>query len=178
MVLQGLLTLMLMVGTMFVATSYHSATANLCNALAFIAQRLCTEYIDPNGLTPFTACRLIALDKFPGIWPIVVDEVVRQIIDKTVLSVIGVEIQQSASFFQLCAGQPSGCESAIHILRLIFDIPIIQAALLVDASNAFNHCLALTNISSLCLAFSRIIINTYRNAAKLFVGGETILSQE
>ena len=64
MVLQGLLTLMLMVGTMFVATSYHSATANLCNALAFIAQRLCTEYVNPTGLTPFTACRLIALDKF------------------------------------------------------------------------------------------------------------------
>ena len=56
-----------------------------------------------------------------------------------------------------------------------------QAALLVDASNAFNNLnrrLALRNISSLCPAFSRVIINTYRNAARLFVGGETILSQE
>ena len=39
----------------------------------------------------------------------------------------------------MCAGQPSGCESAIHALRLIFDDPTTQAALLVDASNAFNN---------------------------------------
>ena len=52
---------------------------------------------------------------------------------------------------------------------------------MVDASNAFNnlnHQLALANISSLCPAFSRVLINTYRNDAKLFVGGETILSRE
>ena len=52
----------------------------------------------------------------------------------------------------------------------------------MDASNAFNnlnHCLALANILSLCPAFSQvIIIHTYHNAAKFFVGGETILSQE
>ena len=81
----------------------------------------------------------------------------------------------------MCAGQPSGCESAIHALRLIFNDPTTQAALLVDASNAFNNLnrrLALRNISSLCPAFSRVIINMYRNAARLFVGGETILSQE
>ena len=56
-----------------------------------------------------------------------------------------------------------------------------QAALLVDASNAFNNLnrrLALANILSLCPAFSRVLINTYRNDANLFVGGETILSQE
>ena len=94
---------------------------------------------------------------------------------------IGVEIQQSAGSLQLCAGQPSGCEAAIHALRHIFDDVTTQAALLVDASNAFNNLnrqLALVNISTLCPAFSRILINTYRNDAKLFVGGETILSQE
>ena len=66
-------------------------------------------------------------------------------------------------------------------MRHIFDDVTTQAALLVDASNAFNNLnrqLALVNISTLCPAFSRILINTYRNDAKLFVGGETILSQE
>ena len=28
---------------------------------------LCTTYVDPVGLTAFTACRLIALDKYPGV---------------------------------------------------------------------------------------------------------------
>ena len=94
---------------------------------------------------------------------------------------MGVEIQQAAGSLQLCAGQPSGCEAAIHALRHIFDDATTQAALLVDASNAFNNLnrqLALANIASICPAFSRILINTYRNNAKLFVGGETILSQE
>ena len=164
-----------------ICTSYHGASADMCNALASLARHLCTDYVDPAGLTAFTACRLIALDKCPGVRPIGVGEVVRRIVGKAVLSVIGVEIQQSAGSFQLCAGQPSGCEAAIHALRHIFDDVTTQATLLVDASNAFNNLnrqLALVNISTLCPAFSRILINTYRNDAKLFVGGETILSQE
>ena len=109
------------------------------------------------------------------------DKVVWWIIGKAILSVIGVEIQQSAGSLQLCAGQSSGCEAAIHALRHIFDDVTTEVALFVDASNAFNnwnHRLALANISTLCSAFSCILINTYRNDANLFVGGETILSQE
>ena len=164
-----------------ICTSYHGASADICNALASLARRLCTDYVDPAGLTAFTACRLIALDKCPGVQPISVGEVVRRIVGKAVLSVIGVEIQQAAGSLQLCAGQPSGCEAAIHALRHIFDDVTTQAALLVDASNAFNNLnrqVALMNIASICPAFSRILMNTYRNNATLFVGGETILSQE
>ena len=164
-----------------ICTSYHGASADLCNALAGLARRICTDYVDPAGLTAFMACRLIVLDKCPGVRPIGVGEVVRRIVGKAVLSVMGVEIQQAAGSLQLCAGQPSGCEAAIHALRHIFDDATTQAALLVDASNAFNNLnrqLALANIASICPAFSRILINTYRNNAKLFVGGETILSQE
>ena len=160
-------------------TPYHATS--YCNALASLARRLCTDYVDPAGLTAFTACRLIALDKCPGVRPIGVGEVVRRIIGKAILSVIGVEIQQSAGSFQLCAGQPSGCEAAIHALRHIYDADSTQAALLVDASNAFNNLnrqLALVNISTLCPVFPQVLINTYRSDAKLFVGGETILSQE
>ena len=51
----------------------------------------------------------------------------------------------------------------------------------MDAANAFNtlNCqLALINIYTLCPAFSCILINTYCNDAKLFLGSEAILSQE
>ena len=83
-----------------VYTSYHSASADLCNALASIAPCLCTEYVDPTGLTAFTASRLIALDKCPGVRPIGVGEVVQRVIGKTVLSVIGVEIQHHTQYLQ------------------------------------------------------------------------------
>ena len=49
-------------------TPYHATS--YCNALASLARRLCTDYVDPAGLTAFTACRLIALDKCPGVRPI------------------------------------------------------------------------------------------------------------
>ena len=94
-------------------------------------------------MTAFTACCLIALDKCPGVWPISVGEVVQRIVGKAILSMIGVEIQQSAGSLHLCAGQPSGCEADIHALRHIFDDVSTQAALLVDASNAFNKIVSL-----------------------------------
>ena len=53
--------------------------------------------------------------------------------------------------------------------------------ILVDASNAFNNLnreVTLRNILTLCPALSKIIINTYRDYSKLFVGGESIPSQE
>ena len=57
----------------------------------------------------------------------------------------------------------------------------VVAALLIDATNAFN-CLnreaALHNIRHLCPSLSTILINTYRNPTELFVDGSTILSQE
>ena len=41
-------------------TSFKAASDELCNSLALVARRLCT---DPAGIAPFLACRLIALDK-------------------------------------------------------------------------------------------------------------------
>ena len=56
-----------------------------------------------------------------------------------------------------------------------------EAVLLVDASNAFNRLnrrLAFLNIMALCPALAPIAINTYRDPANLFVGGEVLLSLE
>ena len=84
------------------------------------------------------ACRLVALDKNPGVRPIGIGEVVRRIIAKAVLSVVGGDIQQAAGALQLCAGQISGVEAAIHSMRSIFAEDSSEDMLLVDASNAFN----------------------------------------
>ena len=77
------------------------------------------------------------MDKDPGVRPIGVGEVVRRVIAKAVLSVIGADIQQAAGPLQLCAGHISGVEAAIHSMNSVF-AEKSQGILLFDASNAFN----------------------------------------
>ena len=101
-------------------TSFHSTSNELCNSLALVAKKICTSHVDPYGLAPFTACRLIALHKCPGVRPIGVCETVRRIIGKSILSTIKTDIQEAAGTLQLCAGQEAGCEAAIHAMQQIF----------------------------------------------------------
>ena len=77
-------------------TSFHSASWDLCHSLASLAKRLCTSFVDPKGLSAFLACRLIALDKCPGVRPIGVCETARRIISKAILSTIKDDIQDAA----------------------------------------------------------------------------------
>ena len=48
-------------------TSFKAASADLCEALASVARRICSSYVDPSGLTAFIACRLVGLNKCPGV---------------------------------------------------------------------------------------------------------------
>ena len=135
---------------------------------------MCTSFVDPVIVSPLVACRLIALDKNPGVHPIGVGEVVRRIIAKAALSIIGSDIQRAAGPLQLCAGQSSGVEAAIHAMRTLFTSDDAEGMLLVDASNAFNslnRAVALQNIQYICPPFSTLFINTYRNPAPLYVRG-------
>jgi len=162
-------------------TSFQTASNDLCHSLALLAKRLCTAFVDPQGLAPLLACRLIALDKNPGVRPIGICETARRIISKAVLSVIRDDIQQAAESIQLCAGQIAGTEAAVHAMNIAFSAEDSEAVLLVDASNAFNSLnrqAALLNIRSLCPPLATILINTYRHAIELFVDGTTLYSQE
>ena len=162
-------------------SSFKSASAELCCSIAILARRLCTSFVDPEIVLPLVSCRLIALDKNPGVRPIGVGEVVRRIIAKAVLSIIGPDIQRAAGPLQLCAGQTCGVEAAIHSMRSIFDDEKSEGFLLVDARNAFNslnRAVALQNIQYTCPAFSTILINTYRFPAPLYVDGDVIYYNE
>ena len=156
-------------------SSFCSASEELCSSIAILARRLCTTFIDPEMISSLMACRLIALDKRPGVRPIGIGETVRRIIAKAVLSVISNDIQHAAGSLQLCAGQPSGGEAAVHSMREVFNNDDTEGMLLIDATNAFNslnRAVALHNIQRLCPAFSTILVNTYRHPASLFVDGD------
>lgn len=162
--------------------SYKSASVDLCNALGAVARRLCTTPVNPEGLSAFVACRLVPLDKNPGVRPIGIGEVPRRIIAKTVLTVVRDDVQEAAGPLQTCAGHQAGCEAAVHAVNQIMKSEDTEAALLVDATNAFNTLnrqAALHNIQVTCPAISTILKNTYQAPVRMFVaGGEEIASME
>ncbi len=162
-------------------TSHKKASSNLCAALASVAKRICTSFVDPEPLAPLLACRLIALDKCPGVRPIGIRDAARRIIAKAALSIVRLDIQEATGSQQLCGGQISGVKVAIHATRSSFESEESEAVLLVDATNAFNALnrqVALQNIRCLCPAIATILINTYRTPTDLYVDGNVILSQE
>ncbi len=162
-------------------TSFKRASDELCHQLALVARRLCTTYVDPSLVAPFLTCRLIALDKNPGVRPIGIGDTARRIIAKAVLFIIKSDIQEASGCTQLCGGQLSGTEAAIHTARKCLESDDSQAILLVDATNAFNSLnrkAALHNIRRICPELATILINTYREPADLLVDGDCIRSQE
>ena len=152
-------------------TAFKTASADLCHSLALLAKRISTTYVDPKGLSPFLACRLIALKKNPGVRPIGVCETARRIVPKAILFITRGDIQDAAGSLQLCAGQIAGVEAAVHATREAFAGENTEAVLLVDASNAFNALnrqVALLNIRRLCPSIATALINTYRDSTDLF----------
>lgn len=126
-------------------------------------------------------CRLVALAKCPVVRPVGIEEVMRRIAAKAILSVTGTAVQKVTGALQVCSGQQGGCEAVIHAVRQVFSEPNTEAVLLVDAPNAFNQLnrqASLQNTSRLCPEIAPAIVNTYRSNAQLFVDGETICSEE
>ena len=163
--------------------SFKRSSTNLCDSLAILTKRLCTEYVDPLTIEPILANRLIPLDKGNGeVRPIGVGEVIRRIIGKCVSRVGKQDVIDACGATQVCAGHKSGSEAAIHAMHNIFESDETDAALLIDASNAFNslnRAAALHNVRVLCPIIATYAINTYRAPARLFViGGKELLSSE
>ena len=133
--------------------------------IAIFARKLATEHLNPGPLEPFTSCRLISLNKNPGVRPVGVGEVLRRIVGKTIAWSLRDEVQEAVGPLQVSSGIKGGAEAAIHAMRSIFDADDTDAVILVDASNAFNRLnrqIALHNIQYSCHQMSQALINTYR----------------
>ena len=120
-------------------SSFHDASRDLCNTVAAVGHRLYTIFVDYVGLKVLTSCRLIAMDKQPGVRPIGIGEVARRIIGKAILPIVKDDVLKVAGVQQLYVGQQTGCEVAIHAVRSVIELPSCHAILQVDATNAFNN---------------------------------------
>ncbi|XP_057316854.1 uncharacterized protein LOC130657880 [Hydractinia symbiolongicarpus] len=139
-----------------------------------MTRTLCMEEISErvNSLECYTACRLIPLDKSPGVRPIGIGEVLRRIIGKSIMCLVKSDVIDAAGNLQLCAGQDSGCEAAVHAMKDIFEDEETDGVLLVDASNAFNSLnrrVLLHNLKIICPKLAIYVTNCYQTQARLFV---------
>ena len=111
---------------------------NLCDSLATLARRLCTEFVDPLTIEPILASRLIPLDKGDGdVWLIGVGEVIRRIFGKYVTKVTKQDVIEASGSLQVCAEFESGSEAAIHALH---NVRILCPTIATDAQHV---CLSL-----------------------------------
>ena len=141
--------------------------------IALLARKLASEIVDPATLEALIGCRLIPLDKKPGVRPIGIGEVLRRIIGKAIGWVLKQDLMEATGPLQAASGFQGGAEAAIHAMRQVFEDDDTEAVILVDATNAFNllnRQTALHNVQRTCPPFAKILINTYRSGTRLSVG--------
>ncbi|XP_066925277.1 uncharacterized protein [Clytia hemisphaerica] len=163
--------------------NYGTFGSDLRTSLANMLKILCRTHLDPlseeRNIEAYLACRLVPLDKSPGVRPIGIGEVLRRIFGKTLIRVIKKDIMKAAGSLQVCAEQQAGSEAAMDE---IFAEEGTDTILLVDASNAFNTLKRdafLLNIKLLCPALSTYITNCYCRNSRIFVtGGSELVSSE
>ena len=103
-------------------------------------KKLCIEESSTNvdgttSIQSFVACRLISLNKNPGLRPIGVGEVLRRIAGKAVMRIVKSDVMKTAGLLQVCAGQESGAEAAIHAMHDIFNDEETEAILLMQKTH-------------------------------------------
>ena len=86
-------------------SNFNQSSTSLCRTVAQIAVRIATEEINSKFPEPYNACRLIPLDKNPGVRPIGVGEVLRRIIGRSILRCIQNDLKLLGTNQQLCLGQ-------------------------------------------------------------------------
>ena len=109
----------------------------LCNAVALLAEKSFLKRCCGNDGS-LVACKLISLDKNPGLRPIGIAEVIRRILGRTVVRTFRRNILESEGDLQICAGQRVGCEAALHALSSTFSEDDSDAILLVQIMHWFK----------------------------------------
>ena len=136
---------------------FAQSSTDLCTTIANMIKKLYIDKDLANTLEAFISCCLIPLDKNPGLRPIEVGEVLRRIVGKVTVSTLRDDIIISVGQLQVCAGQESGCEAAVHSMSKMYKEEHTEAVLLVDAANAFNSVnrkVFLHNINVVCILIS------------------------
>ena len=115
---------------------FGEVAVDLRKALANLPKTMATARC--KDIDVLIARRLIPRDKNPGVRPIAIGEVFTRILGKCIMAVMREDVKLAAGNLQVCVGHQAGGEATIHAMKKIFKDKEVEAAVLVDATNAFN----------------------------------------
>ena len=107
-------------------------------------KKICIKKMEINAKTNGTsleetlACKLIPLEKNPGLKPRGIEEVLRRTAEKFEMQIVKKVVIKDVGRLKLCTGQEARSEAAIHGMHKIVDDSKTEAILLVNTENAFN----------------------------------------
>ena len=88
-----------------ILTHFGQQSIEISKTIAKIARKLAVEELNSELTDPYNACKLIPLDKNPGVKPIGIGEVMRRMIGRTITKCRKNELMSLVSNYQLCLGQ-------------------------------------------------------------------------
>ena len=140
---------------------------------------IANEIISWRKIKALFSCRLIALDKQPGVRPIGIGETLRRLLGKAVADLTGDDLAYAFGSEQLAGGVSCGIEGSIHGLRELFEKKSSNGfgLLLLDAKNAFNSInksSALLNARTLWSRASTFLYNSYQESSKLVLSNTDV----
>ena len=83
-------------------THFNQTSIELCKTIAKLSYTVASKVVTHENLTAYNSCRLIPLDKNPGVRPIGIGEILRRIIGKTITQCIKSDLKNLGINFQLC----------------------------------------------------------------------------
>ena len=100
---------------------------------------LCIKHLSGcKCLEGLLTCQVIPFNKFHGIRPIGIGEVLRRIMGETIMLTIKKDVVQVAGPLQVCAIQEACVASAAHSMIDLFECNDSTSVVQIDAANAFN----------------------------------------
>ena len=96
---------------------HRVASERLREAIATLTEWMANEHMPWAACRALRACRLVALDKQPGVRPVGIGETISRLMSKVVLHLCGRQATSLAGNLNLCAGLSAGIEGAVHALR-------------------------------------------------------------
>eukprot|EP00923_Selenidium_pygospionis_P002843 GHVN01004364.1.p1 GENE.GHVN01004364.1~~GHVN01004364.1.p1 ORF type:complete len:695 (+),score=78.46 GHVN01004364.1:2-2086(+) len=161
---------------------YGAHSSSLRDAVTALCNKLCNSEVEWKELEALMSCRLVPLDKAPGVRPLGIGDPLRRLVGKALLELVGEEAKRVCGSDQLCAGMKAGTEGAFHaVSRMLKKVKGSGGVLLVDADNGFNRlnrARELHTARKMWPSAYRCLHNVYQGEAKLHVGDGVLLSRE